>query len=71
MNNVVSIFKNQPTPKAKETFERRERKPLYSRETTEDFGERVVRIRASLDRINVLMGELKKMSAKAQKDQGK
>jgi len=35
---------------------------------SEDFGDRVSRIRASLDRINVLMGELKKMSAQSQKD---
>jgi hypothetical protein len=34
-----------------------------------DFGDRVSRIRASLDRINVLMSELKKMSANSSKDQ--
>lgn len=49
------------------------RKPLYVShsegkissslgEKNEDFGDRVSRIRSSLDRINTLMSELKKMS---------
>jgi len=36
---------------------------MYEPKVNEDFGDRMTRIRASLDRINVLMAELRKMSA--------
>lgn len=83
MSNVISINKNKH-PDASEGVMSPNRKPLYVRNKdgsvsgsphmkgkSEDFGDRVSRIRASLDRINILMGELKKMSAQAQKDHPK
>jgi len=54
MSKIVNIdaFKKNKTAKAK-----------YEPKPNEDFGDRVSRIRASLDRINQLMLELKKMNA--------
>ena len=67
MNNVIQ-FPTSPPSKS--------RKPLYNKDSSPhlkgpanksvDFGDRVSRIRASLERINVLMGELKSMPAEAQ-----
>lgn len=37
--------------------------------STEDFGDRLQKIRSSLDRINTLMSDLKKLSAHREKDQ--
>jgi len=59
--------------KEKETEFTRGRKPLYvshlsgkvsgnEREEEENFGDRLERIKSSLERINTLMSELKKMS---------
>lgn len=37
--------------------------------STDDFGDRLQKIRSSLDRINTLMADLKKLSAHREKDQ--
>lgn len=50
MGNVYDINKKK-----------RVEEPVKKQIPQEDFGDRVARIRASLDRINVLMAELKKM----------
>jgi len=54
MSKIVNLnaFKKNKTEKA-----------MYEPKANEDFGDRMTRIRASLDRINVLMAELRKMSA--------
>lgn len=75
--NVVSLSNFRQKKKEEETLTRG-RKPLYvsqkdgkvtgsphlnKGEKDEDFAQRVSRIKSSLERINSLMSELKKMSA--------
>lgn len=61
MSNVIDFNK-----KKKSNEQRRGRQPLYISKTgyrnSEDYGDRLTRIKESLDRINKLMAELKKMS---------
>lgn len=58
-NNVVNILKNKKTEEG--------RQPLFVSHgrvrgpTPDDFGDRLTRIRTSLEKINKLMIELKKM----------
>ena len=73
MSDVVSLDQFKQSKKVKENLARG-RDPLYMSHRTgkisghsdlhrsEDFGDRVSRIRASIEKINDLMKELKRMS---------
>jgi hypothetical protein len=58
MSKVIELNKFK-----KEQEEKRGRQPLYKSHGSSDFGDRMARIRASLERINMLMAELKKLSS--------
>ncbi|MEZ4741155.1 MAG: hypothetical protein R3B45_01685 [Bdellovibrionota bacterium] len=76
---VLNLAHFRKKKKEEETLSRG-RKPLYISHTerkitskpgnngNEDFSDRVSRIKASLERINTLMSELKKMSLMSEKD---
>ena len=58
MSNVVNI----------NAFKKKKQEVVNRTPEPNDFGDRISRIRSSLDRINVLMSELKKMSSKPTRD---